>query len=80
MITKDSKDIDNEYIVIIGDPYLTTDLNGNYVVLQDEYTFLAPIGKGVDLVYETEALVDSNPTEEEIFRLKLKGAVRTYKE
>ena len=76
MIVENPDSADREYIVIVGDPYLTTDIEGKYVVLRDEQTFVADVGKGVDQVYETEALVDPSPTEEEIFRLKLKGAVR----
>lgn len=79
MITEDPNDPERDYIVVVGDPYLTTDMAGKYVVLQDEQMFSAPSGEGVDKVYETEALVDPNPSEEEIFRLKLKGATKPHR-
>jgi len=79
MIIEDPDSADREYIVIVGDPYLTTDVEGRYVVLQDEHMFSAEVGSGVDQVYMTEALVDPNPSEEEIFRLKLKGAVKPHR-
>lgn len=69
-------DPEREYGIHVSDPYLTTDWEGNYVILRDEKVFSAPKGLGVDQFYETETLVDDHPTEEEIFRLKLKGAVR----
>lgn len=79
MIDEDPNPPEREYIVVVGDPYLTTDALGKYVVLQDEQMFGAPNGKGVDQVYATEALVDPDPSEEEIFRLKLKGAVKPHR-
>lgn len=75
-IAEDPGSPEREYIVVVGDPYLTTDIAGKYVVLQNEQTFSALPGKGADQVYETEALVDPNPSEKEIFRLKLKGATK----
>lgn len=60
----------NDYAVEISDPYLTKDVLGNYVILQDETLI-----KHQTLMYSSEILVDDNPSAIKIFQMKLKGAV-----
>jgi len=66
-----------DYDVEIGEPYLKKDALGKYVILQDEtMTRNGEIGSNQILLYSSEILVDDNPSEAEIFKMKLKGAYR----
>ncbi len=66
-----------EYAILVSEPYLTRDWFGKYVILQEESVFSAPKKNiGVDQCYTTEVLVNADPSEEEIFKMKLKGEVR----
>lgn len=67
----------NDYDVRLGKPYLTKDILGNYVILQNETLYSEnPSIQGHEMIYMTEILIDDNPSEKEIFKYKLKGAVR----
>lgn len=67
----------DDYDVRLGEPYLTKDTVGNYVILQDETLYCKnPTMQGHALVFMSEILVDDNPSDKEIFKYKLKGAVR----
>ncbi len=67
-----------DYEVKPEEPYLTQDLLGKYVILQDEVlkcTNPTSSGKPI-LLYSSEVLVDDNPSQEKIFQMKLKGQFR----
>lgn len=67
----------NEYAILKGEPYLTKDSVGRYVILQEETIFsAAKRGEGIDQCYTTEALVNPEPSDKEIFEFKLRGAVK----
>ena len=69
---------DSGYEVTLGEPYLTKDAMGKYVVLQDE-----SMERDGMTLYFTDQLIDPDPTEEERFRHMLAGTVREsmfYKE
>ena len=66
-----------EYAILKGDPYLTKDIAGVYVILQEETIFSSPKkDAGIDQCYTTEALIDPEPSRKTIFEYKLRGAVR----
>ena len=62
----------DDYELEVGDPYLTKDLLGKYVVLQDE-TLTRYDGTALT---HSEILLDDNPSDHVIFVMKLRGAVR----
>ncbi len=67
----------NDCRVRVRKPYLTKDIMGNYVILQDETVFCKnPTIQGHKLIFSSEILVDDSPSEKEIFKYKLKGAVK----
>lgn len=69
-----------EYAILKGEPYLTKDIGGVYVILQEETIFsTAKKGEGIDQCYTTEALVNPEPSKKTIFEYKLRGAVRESK-
>lgn len=67
-----------DYDVEAEEPYLTKDLGGAYVILQNEVlTTATTIGKAKPiLLYASEIVIDDNPSEEMIFKMKLKGQFR----
>jgi len=69
-----------DYDVRLGEPYLTKDMMGKYVILRDE-TMCSKNStlQGHDLIFMSEVLVDDNPSDQEIFKYKLKGNVRVSK-
>ncbi len=68
---------EREYCMFASEPYLTKDAVGRYVILRDETIFSASVkGEGIDQLYFTEALVNPRPSKKEIFKYKLKGAVK----
>ncbi len=72
-----SLDKRSDYDIRLGEPYLTKDTVGNYVILQDETLYSKnPTIQGQALVFMSEILIDDNPSDKEIFKYKLKGAVR----
>jgi len=60
-----------EYKFVAGDPYLTQDLLGKYVILQDE-----TLSRDGYVFSHSEILIDDNPSDHVIFVMKLRGAVR----
>ena len=67
----------DDYDVEVGEPYLQKDMNGKYVILQDEtLTRHEDSGQGQILMYSSEILIDPDPSNAKIFKMKLKGAVR----
>ena len=70
-------DID-EYEIEAEEPYLTQGLDGKYVILQDEVLAKAnTLGKAKPiLLYSSEIIIDPDPSEETIFKMKLKGQFR----
>ena len=67
----------NDYRMRVSKPYLTKDIMGNYVILQDEILHSNNYDKfGGQLIYHNKILLDDNPSKKEIFKYKLKGAVR----
>ena len=69
-------DPDTYYGVVVGEPYLYRDYNGNYCILQDEHMFGTDDDGNIDSMYATEVMVDPNPSEAEIFKYLLKGDTR----
>lgn len=67
-----------DYDVEADEPYLTKDLGGSYVILQNEILKgTNPTGNAMPvLLYSSEILIDANPSEETIFKMKLKGQFR----
>ncbi len=73
MIIEDPSDYDVE----VGEPYLHKDMNDKYVILQDEtLTRHEDSGQGQILMYSSEILIDPDPSDAKIFKMKLKGAIR----
>jgi len=75
MNMQDRKDYDVE----VGEPYLSKDIDGKYVILQDEtLTMRGKNSHPIDQVvmHSAEILIDPDPSDAEIFRMKLKGAIR----
>jgi len=71
-------DNQREYAILTDEPYLTIDRFGKYVILREETVFSAPKkDEGIDQCYTSDVLVDANPSEAEIFRMKLKGMYRS---
>lgn len=67
----------NDYDVRLSEPYLTKDIMGDYVILQDETLYSKnPTMQGHVLIFVSEILIDDNPSEKEIFKYKLKGSIR----
>jgi len=68
--------VDDDYKVDYEEPYLTRDIGGKYVILQNEILkCLNPTGNGGPLLlYSSEILIDDNPSDEKIFKMKLAGA------
>ncbi len=65
------------YDIRLSEPYLTKDIMGNYIILQDETLYSKnPTMQGQALIFMSEILIDDNPSKKEIFKYKLKGAVR----
>ena len=62
----------DDYRFEADEPYLTKDIMGKYVILQDEMI----MGAGASIFYTSEILVNPDPSEAEIFRMKLKGRFR----
>ena len=69
-------DPETYYGVVVGEPYLYRDYNGNYCILQDEHIFGTDDGGNVDSMYANEVILDPNPSEAKIFKYILKGGVR----
>lgn len=68
---------EREYAILKGEPYLTKDAIGRYVILREETVFSAAAkGEGIDQCYTTEALVNPRPSKKAIFEFKLRGAVK----
>ena len=67
----------SDYDVEVGEPYLHKDMNGKYVILQDE-TLTRQGSTGIDQIqmYSSEILIDPDPSDAKIFQMKLKGAIR----
>jgi len=67
-----------DYDVEPDEPYLTKDLLGKYVILQNEVLKCTnPTGNAMPiLLYSSEILVDADPSKEKIFEMKLKGQFR----
>ncbi len=69
----------DDYNVRITEPYLAKDIMGNYVILQDETMYSEnSTTQGHDLIFLSEILVDDHPSDKEIFKYKLKGAVKGH--
>lgn len=67
----------DDYDVRISEPYLTKDIMGKYVILRDEVMYSEnPTPQGHGLIFMSEILVDDNPSDKDIFKYKLKGAVK----
>ena len=67
----------SDYDVEVGEPYLHKDMNDKYVILPDEtLTRHEDSGQGQILMYSSEILIDPDPSDATIFKMKLKGAVR----
>ena len=68
------------YGVRVSEPYLSKNIAGNYVIIQDEVLYSEnPTMQGHELIFMSEILVDDNPSEKEIFKYKLKGDVKAKK-
>lgn len=67
---------EREYAILRGEPYLTKDAEGRYVILLEETIFSAKKGEGTDQCYTTDVLVNPEPSDKEIFEFRLRGAVR----
>jgi len=74
----DIEPVAEDYDVEADEPYLTKDLGGAYVILQNEVlTRATTIGKAKPvLLYSAEIIIDANPSKEKIFQMKLKGAYK----
>lgn len=66
----------SKYDVETSEPYLTKDVIGNYVILQDEMITYEQDGLGGNLIYQNENLIDPKPSPEKIFQMMLKGEYR----
>ena len=66
-----------DYEVESDEPYLTKDLGGRYVILQDELLKAKnPTENTMPLLYSSQILIDDNPSKAVIFKMKLKGQFR----
>jgi len=61
-------DEDYNYEIVVGEPYVGKDWQGGIVILQDEQLFRD--GREVSF---TERLVNPDPSDAEVFRIKLKN-------
>ena len=65
-----------EYGLVLGEPFLHRDYNGNYCILQEETMLKTDENGRVNAIHTTEKLIDPNPSKAKVFKFILSGEFR----